>query len=388
MTKPFYRCSSCLLPNTKPDLHFEGDTCLACKFQRHQDHTVDWDARRKEFDELLGSLKRSDSEYDCLVAVSGGKDSVYQAYLTTQVAGLKPLLVSFEPSYPTEVGRQNLSVMTDAFNADLLQLKKSSTYRKLARAGFDLVGDHEWPNHVGIFCWPVQMAVKLRIPTIFYGEPGGYIGLGRWEKIESEKTVTREHIEQYVGMNGLRLSDILDIDPTISKKDVIPYVYPSEEELGQHEITAYNLGHFFHWDTQRNIRLIKKFGWQTAPERTEMDFGNWESIDCGFMPMHQYFKFIKYGYSRATDHASYELRHGRLSKRQAIEYIMEYDWPLPTRYFEEFLEFLSIDEDYFFKTVDRFANPLLFEVDNKNDFVRAWDNNLVLKDIWFESLKA
>ncbi len=381
----FFRCKSCLLPNTKPDLHFEGDTCLACKYQKYHEEEIDWGERRKEFDELVSQMKRSDDTYDCLIAVSGGKDSTYQVYLATQVAGLKPLLVAFEPSRPTDVGRHNLKVMTNAFNCDLIQLQKSSTYRKLARAGFDLVGDHEWPNHVGIFCWPVRMALTMGISTIFYGEAGGYIGLGRWEKIQSEKELTREHIEQYVGMNGLRLSDILETDDSIQKKDVLPYIYPSEEELKKLNITAYNLGHFFPWDTQENIKLIKKYGWRPAPERTEMDFGNWESIDCGFMPMHQYFKFIKYGYSRATDHASYELRHNRMSKKQAIEYIRTYDWPLPTRYFEEFLEFLDIDEEYFFKTVDRFANPLLFETDANGNFVHMWDGNLLLKDAWYDS---
>ena len=187
-------------------------------------------------------------------------------------------------------------------------------------------------------------------------------------------------------MNGLRLSDILEYDQSISKKDVLPYMYPDENTLKKNKITTYNLGHFFPWDTQENIKLIKKYGWLPASERTETDFGNWESIDCGFMSMHQYFKFIKYGYSRATDHASYELRHNRLTKKQAVEYIKEYDWKLPTKYFSEFLEFLNIDEEYFFNSVDRFANPMLFKKDKNNKFIHQWDGNFILEELWEESL--
>jgi len=386
MNVNYYRCRNCLLPNTKPDLHFEGDVCLACKFTKYHDEEIDWSERKKEFEDLIEGINKKNDVYDCLIAVSGGKDSTYQTYLVTEVAKLKPLLVCFEPSHPTEVGKHNLDNLSNTFNCDLLLLKKSSTYRKLARIGFDLVGDHEWPNHVGIFCWPVHMALKMGISTIFYGEAGGHIGLGRWEKIEKEKVLTREHVEQYVGMNGLRLSDILEHDESLSIKDVLPYMYPDEESLKTNKIVAYNLGNFFPWDSQENIKTIKKYGWRPSDERTETDFGNWESIDCGFMPMHQYFKFIKYGYSRATDHASYELRHNRLTKKQAIEYIKEYDWKLPVKYFQEFLEFLSINEEYFFKTVDRFANPLLFKKDSNDKFIHQWDGNLILEEFWYESL--
>ena len=112
--------------------------------------------------------KGSNDNYDCTIAVSGGKDSTYQTYLITKTLGLKPLLLSFEPSYPTEVGKANLQNLVDTFGCDLIQLKKSLiTYKKLARIGFDVVGDHEWPNHVGIFCWPIQMAAKLNISVNF-----------------------------------------------------------------------------------------------------------------------------------------------------------------------------------------------------------------------------
>lgn len=384
-----YRCKHCLFPSTKPDLHFDKNgICMACKFTEYHE-AIDWGKRKEEFFELVDKLKsKSNSGYDCIIAVSGGKDSTYQVYLITKVAGLKPLLVSFEPSYPTEIGKQNLQNMIDSFGCDLIQLKKSPTYRKLARIGFDVVGDHEWPNHVGIYCWPMQMSLKLQIPLTFYGETRGLIGLGRWDTLVDRKEFTRDDVEQYVGMNGYRLTDMMEIDKSIKIKDALPYIYPKKEELDVFQIAAYSLGYFFRWDYKENIEIIKNYGWKTLDTNVEGTFGNLEDLDCGFMPIHQYFKFIKYGYARATDHACYEIRHGRMTKEQAKELIMEYDWRLPKRYFKEFLNFLNIDEDYFFKVVDRFTNPILFKKDNKGKLLRMWDDNLVLDKIWFDSFNV
>jgi len=391
MKKAFFRCKKCLFPNTKPDLHFDKDgICVACKYTNLHDKEIDWDKKLKEFLELAKNLKENrNGNYDCIIPVSGGKDSTYQTYLITQIGKLKPLLVSFEPSYPTDIGKQNLQNLVKTFNCDLMQLKKSpEVYRKIAKIGFDLIGDHEWPNHVGIYTWPIQMGLKMNVSSIFYGESQGLIGQGRWGKLISLSKIDREWVEEYSGMVGLRLNDILQLDKTLSKEDVVPYAFPSEKLLKEKNITPYFAGNFFKWDVQKIIPLIKKFGWNPSDIRVEGDYGNFEDLDCGFMPIHQYFKFIKYGYARATDHASYELRHNRITKKEAKEKIIEFEGKLPKKYFKEFLKFLDINENHFFKTRDRFSNPVLFKKDEKNNFMRGNDDNLLLKDLWYESFNA
>ncbi len=390
MIKLFYRCKNCLLPNTKPDLHFdEKGICMACKYNEYY-KSIDWDKRKFFFFDLIEKWKKkgSNDNYDCTIAVSGGKDSTYQTYLITKTLGLKPLLLSFEPSYPTEVGKANLQNLVDTFGCDLIQLKKSLiTYKKLARIGFDVVGDHEWPNHVGIFCWPIQMAGKLNIPVNFYGEPPGLIGLGRWERLVNENSseLTENETHQYQGYNGYRISDMMQYDKSIKPKDIIPYTYPSEEKLNG--VKSLHLGSFFEWEFKKNLEIIKNFGFKT-PDRSEGTFTNFEDIDCGFMSMHQYFKFIKYGYGRATDHASYEIRQGRMNKKQAEELIIEYDGKIPVKYFKEFLKFLNITEDHFFKTRDRFTNPILFKKDASNNIAYSNDKNLIPNQIWYDGFNV
>ena len=394
--KLFFRCKKCLLPSTKPDLHFDTNgICMACKYMKHYKN-VNWEKRKQDFFDLFEKMKKKNNpnNYDCTIAVSGGKDSTYQTYLITKEVGLKPLLLSFEPSYPTELGKANLKNLVDTFGCDLIHLKKSPTYRKLAKICFDVVGDHEWPNHVGIFCWPIQMANKLNIPITFYAEPRGLIGLGRWETFmgkrkneEQMKEIIKSDVDQYVGMNGYRLNDIMEYDKSIKPKDVIPYVYPSKKEL-KTNIKCLNLGYFFQWDFEKNIEIIKKYGWKSSNTNTEGTFTKYEDLDCGFMAMHQYFKFVKYGYGRGTDHAAYEIRHGRMTKKQAKELIIEFDGKLPRKHFKEFLEFLNITEDYFFKTRDRFTNPWLFKKNENNNYVRGNDDNLFLQKLWFESFEV
>lgn len=388
MHNSFFRCRKCLFPSTKPDLHFdENQVCLACKFT-DESKVIDFEERAACFKKTMQeSAALNKSNYDCLIPVSGGKDSTYQVYLIKEVLNLNPLLVAFEPSCPTDVGEKNLKNLSDRFACDLIQLRKSSVYRKLAKIGFDVVGDHEWPNHVGIYCWPMQMAVKMKIAHVIYGEQGGYIGQGRWEHITSLKTVTKEVVNHFIGMNGLRLSDVLAIDPSITEKEVLPYVYPKKEEIESCHVKAHYLGYYFPWDFQENIKIIKEYGWLAKEGSVEGTFANWEDLDCGFMPIHQYMKFVKYGYARATDHAAYEIRQGRMTKKQAIECIVEHDWRLPRKYFNEFLGFLKISENYFYKIVDRYANPLLFKKNDNGSFIRMWDGNLILNDVWYESLQ-
>ena len=385
----FFRCTKCYFPNTKPSLYFnEKNVCNACKYQVHYDNEINWDKKLQNFHELCKEIKNNKtSDYDCIIPVSGGKDSTYQTHLITKIGELKPLLVSFEPSRPTEVGKYNLNNLTKSFNCDLIQLKKSQeTYKKLSRIGLDVVGDHEWPNHVGIFCWPVQIAFIHNIKTIFYGESTGIIGLGRWEELVNERIIDRKWVEEHSGMNGLRLNDILEFDKTIKKKDLTSYVYPDENLMKEKKIIPLFTGNYFKWDHQKIINFIEKeYSWKRDVKPTDGDYANFEDIDCGFMAMHQYFKFIKYGYGRATDHASYEIRHGRMTKEQAKELIINHEGKIPRTHFREFLDYLEIDEEYFIKIRNKFTNPILFKKGNDQELLMDKNNELILEDDWLKS---
>ena len=389
----FFRCKNCLFPSTKPDLHFdEKGICGACNYTDYYENQIDWKAKEKEFLTLCSEIKSKNinsNYYDCIIAVSGGKDSTYQTYLATKIGGLNPLLVSFEPSWPTEIGKENLDNLKNNFDSDLIQLKKNlDVYKKLAKIGFEIVGDHEWPNHVGIYTWPLKMAAKLDIKLILYGEPQGLIGQGRTQKLREIQRIDRNWFEEYVGMIGLRTSDMMEFDKSLNPKNMFPYIFPEDDEIKNSKIIPIFTGNYFKWDAQKVIDTIEKHGWKRSNERIEGDYSNFEDLDCGFMPIHQYFKFIKYGYARATDHASYEIRHNRLTKKQAKEYIIEYDSEFPKKFFKEFLNYLDISEEKFFEIRDKFTNHELFETDNNLKLKKQYNNQLILNQEWYRSFDA
>jgi N-acetyl sugar amidotransferase len=387
----FFRCRKCLFPNTKPDLHFdEKGICTACNYTDYYENEINWKTKKQEFINLCDELKKNnvDSYYDCVIPVSGGKDSSYQTYLAKNIGNLNPLLLSFEPSRPTNIGIKNLNNLREKFNCDLIQLKKNPiVYKKLAKIGFEIVGDHEWPNHVGIYVWPIKMAAEMNIKLIMYGEPQGLIGQGRSKTLKEIVKIDRDWFEQYVGMIGMRPKDIMEFDQSLKIENMYPYIFPEEDILKEKQINPVFTGNYFKWDWNNVVSEMEKFGWERSPERTEGDYENIEDTDCGFMSMHQYFKFIKYAYGRATDHASYQIRHNKLTKKQAKEFIITYDHERPKRYFKEFLEFLDINEEKFFEIRDKFTNQQLFKTDNNFDMMKTVDNDLILKDIWVDSFE-
>jgi len=381
-----------LFPNTKPDLHFDQKgICGACNYTSYYENEINWKQKEEEFAILCQDIKSNSNNqaksnyYDCVIAVSGGKDSSYQVYLAKKF-GLNPLLFSFEPSYQTEVGIKNLSNLRNTFECDLIQLKKNLTvYKKLAKIGFEVVGDHEWPNHVGIYTWPIKMAIRMNINLILYGEPQGLIGQGRTKKLKDIESIDREWFEQYVGLVGLRPKDMMEFDKSLDEKNMHPYIFPEDIKFKEKNITPIFTGNYFKWDWHEVIKKMENYGWLRSPDRTEGDYENIEDTDCGFQTIHQYFKFIKYGYARATDHASYEIRHGRLNKKQAKELIITYDHEMPKKYFKEFLLFLEISEEKFFEIRDKFTNRELFKTENNLELKKSDDNKLILEDIWYES---
>lgn len=143
-------CTSCVMPDTKPDLHFdEHGVCDACRSQKSKDTEIDWEVRKQEFLEVVSKNKKNPN-YDCIIGVSGGKDSTFQVQSVLDM-GLNPLCVCFEPTIPTQIGRQNLANL-NALGVDLIHIKRNpKVYKAMIKEAMKRVGDCEWPNHLGIF---------------------------------------------------------------------------------------------------------------------------------------------------------------------------------------------------------------------------------------------
>lgn len=375
----FYRCKRCVMPNTKPDLFINKEgICDACRSMEYK-KSIDWKRREKEFRKLLNTYKsKNGSNYDCIIPVSGGKDSHYQTYMMKNVYKLNPLLVSFEPTLPSELGRKNLRNLRN-FGVDIIQFQKNPIiYKKLGKEAFYRIGDHEWPNHIGIFTIPVQIAVAFNIKLVIWGE-NSQLEYGGPEKARQALDLDRRWLEEFGGLLGNRVEDMVSDEISIS--DLKPYIYPNEKELHKAEVRGIFLGSYFKWNAKPQTELMKKYGFSIKKDGPiEGTYLNYENLDCELVAVHDYLKFVKYGFCRACDHACLDIRHGRLTRKKGLETIRKYDGKVPWKTIPKFLKFYNMTEDEFFRVCDSFTNKAIFTTDSKGRLVKDKKGNLTLRE--------
>ncbi|MDO8561482.1 MAG: N-acetyl sugar amidotransferase [bacterium] len=370
-------CKKCVMPDTKPDLSFDKeDVCDACR-SADLKNAIDWKAREAEFKELAGKFKNKDSsKYDCIIPVSGGKDSHYQAYMARQY-GLNPLLAHFEPTMRTELGLRNLENIRQF--GDVVELKKNKdVYMKMGIESFRRVGDHEWPNHIGIFTFPVRLAVAYKIPLIIWGE-NSQLEYGGPKAARMKNVLDRRWLEEFGGLLGLRVEDMVGVEG-ITKSDLTSYLYPTGEELAAAGITGVFLGYYFKWDARPQVELMQKYGFSVKDgEPIEGTYTNYENLDEATVAVHDYLKFVKFGFCRATDHVCMDIRNGRLTREEGVALVKEYDGKRPRKAIADFLRYSGMTEAEFDAIVDSFTDKALFISDESGNIVRDSVGNLQLK---------
>jgi N-acetyl sugar amidotransferase len=372
-------CKKCLFPETKPDLFFnEEGICSACISSNEKNTGIDWKKREKEFFEIINKYKKQSKKigYDCLIPVSGGKDSTYQAYFMKEVCGLNPLCVCFETTSITELGQQNLDNISK-MGIDVIYFKKNYTaYKTMVIEGFKRVGDEMWPNHIGIFTIPVNIAVKFKIPLIIWGENPQQEYGGPLEAVENNH-LNRKWLEEFGGLIGNRIQDMIGING-LTEKDLTPYFYPSDEEINDVGVIGLFLGHYFFWDARKQLEIVKKYGFSVKENGPiEGTYTNYENLDEKMHGLHDYLKYVKYGFGRATDHACIDIRNNRISRNEGLKLVKEFDGKYPHYSIEEFVKYSGMTKEEIDKIIDSFTNSMLFEKDQDGNYKRDSHGNLI-----------
>jgi len=363
------------MPDTKPDLFFDEEgVCDACRSAALK-KTIDWTAREAEFRELVAKFKnKSGSNYDCVIPVSGGKDSHYQAHVARQY-GLNPLLVNFEATLRNDLGRKNFENIRQF--GDLIEFKKQpEVYKKMCLEAFRRVGDHEWPNHIGIFTVPVRVATQFKIPLVIWGE-NSQLEYGGPKAARMKNALDRRWLEEFGGLLGLRVEDMVGVEG-ITREDLVSYFYPSDEELSATGVFGAFLGYYFKWDAIPQTALMKERGFKVKEDGpVEGTYTNYENLDDAIVAIHDYLKFVKFGFGRATDHACIDIRNGRLTRQEAIKLVEQYDGKYPTGSLVEFLAMFGMSQEEFDRIVDSFTDKALFETNDDGSLKRDAERNLV-----------
>jgi N-acetyl sugar amidotransferase len=346
------------MPNTRPRIVFDAEgVCNACRHAERKP-VVDWEARRQEFVKLADAY-RDRGPYDCIVPWSGGKDSSSIAYKLKAEFGLRPLLVTFSPLLPNELGAHNREAMLcDGFD-QIMTRPDQRVSRHLARRMFLERGNPKIHWDAGVAAFPLQVAAQYRIPLVVYAEHGPSEYGGRVLSEEHMKMqLMSEVLENQIGDDPSNW-----IDEKVNERDLAPYMLPELERLNEVGVKAIYFSYFFRWSMLENYRYIAdKIDFRTDPRgRTDGTFTDFDSLDDKIDNLYYHMQFIKFGFGRATRDSCRMVQNGQMTRDEALENARRFDDEYPKQFLSENLDYLGIDEMKFTEIVDMHRNSEIWK---------------------------
>jgi len=341
-------CLRCCMPETQEGVNFdEMGICTACRSSEEKMH-IDWTEREKELRDILDGVKgNSGANYDCLLPISGGKDSFFQAHILTQVYGLKPLAVTFSHNWFSETGFYNLQRCLEVFDLDHLQFTPSrGVVNRLAKKSISAIGDSCWHCHSGVGSFPLQVAVNFKIPLLIWGE-----SVAENDGRSSYQDPNRHKFDRdYFTKMSAKLTADEMVGGGLTKKDLHPFQLPSYKEIEKTGVWGIHLGDYLFWDEERQTEFVtQKYGWK----ETEMEgtYKGYKSAECIMSGMHDYTCYLKRGFGRSSWQASVDVRNGLLTRSEAFKLVEKYDQEEPEA-LDYFLETTGMSKDVFYDLIN------------------------------------
>jgi N-acetyl sugar amidotransferase len=338
--------------------------CSGCRVHEEK-NTLDWSKRFEKLKSIVASYKnQSGTNYDCIVPVCGARDSYFIVHMVKYVLGLNPLLVTYNKHYNTAVGYRNLSNLKIKLDCDIMSLTVNpEKIKKITRATLRRFGSIYWHCIAGQTVYPVQMAVKLKIPLIIWGAHQGIDQVGMYSHLD-EVEMTRKYRKEH-DLMGYEAEDLINEEfDNITEDTVRPFIYPDDQEIENVGVRGIYLNNYIRWDSRsQHEAMILQYGYETAPQTRTFDTYN--DVDCwNYSDVHDYIKLIKHGYGKVLDHATREIRLGHMTKEKGVELVNNYTQKKPEN-ISLFTKWLGITENSFFYIVDQFRNSKFWERDKE-----------------------
>lgn len=356
-------CHECLYTSNHP-LHLtfdESGVCSGCEVHEEKD-VLDWTGRADKLRAILEAYRnRSSNNYDCIIPVSGARDSFFIVHTIKSVYGMNPLLVTYNKHYNTAVGVRNLANLRIKFDCDIMTLTVNpDTVKKITRATMRRFGSMYWHCLAGQTVFPVQIAVKFKIPLIIWGAHQGVDQVGMFSHLD-EVEMTRKYRKEH-DLMGYEADDLIADFDGISERDILPYRYPGNRELEKVGVRGIYLNNYIRWDSRaQHEQMIRRYGYETGEQTRTFDTYN--DVDCwNYSDVHDYIKFVKHGYGKVTDHACREIRLKRLTRVAGLELVRQYG-ARPPRSLDLFLNWLGITKNAFHYIIDQHRNPSIWARD-------------------------
>lgn len=374
-------CKNCVMPSSSaiPVEFDENGVCSGCR-TANQKVEINWNRRGKMLKQLLEQYRSKDkTNYDCIIAVSGGKDSYFQVHTIKNVYKMNPLLVTYNGNNWTETGYRNLHNMRDVFGCDHIFITPSiDLLKRINRLCFKKMGDMNWHVHCGIFTVPFQIAIRYNIPLVFYGEHG-FMDIGGMHSyndfIEHTARYRKEH-----SLRGYDWYDMLgDEEEPIEENELLWAKYPSDEELKKVGVRGIFLSNYVEWRANDHTQLvIDKYDFKVPDEPFDRTYRKMSNLDdMHENGIHDYLKYIKFGYGRCTDHACKDIRDGKIIREQGIELVKKYDHVKPKDLYR-WLEYVNMTEEEFDRICDTFRDKRVWE--------QSFDGTWLKDNIWDEEV--
>ena len=362
-------CKKCIQPDTRPGVFFNKESvCGACLWEDEK-KKIDWDERKKELEIIVNDAKKSNAVYDCVIGVSGGKDSTKQAVTARDELGLNCLLVNYQPENITDLGRKNIENLK-SLGFDLISIRPNpKIMMKVTRHDFfnhlNFVKASEFPLYASAYI----IAEKFKIPLIIQGEnPGLTVGTSL-TGVGTDSDALKAYQLQTLSMG---IQEYLSVDG-ITEKDLYFFHYDIQKLLDLNVKGIWLQYYLKEWSSTGNAKLSKEYGFQGRENVKPEEIGTYVSFnacDSDFVHVNQMLKFMKFGFGQCMDHVCYDLRDNLMDRKTAIDLVLKYDGKCAEHYIDKFCTYIEISKDEFWQTVDKFRGKMLLKKDGQyyNEF--------------------
>ena len=357
-------CSSCILPDTRPNLMIDSDGVRnACK-SHGQKINIDWINRENLFSKVVQNAKSRSKGYDCIVPVSGGKDSTWQVVKCLEY-GLNPLGVTWRTPARTILGQDNLDNLVSLGVDHIDYTINPKVEAKFLLESLEKYGATAIPMHMAMFSIPTKIATQFDIPLVVWGENSAFEYGGTKDEMKGFK-LDREWLKKFGVTQGTTAKDW--ISDNLTKKELTPYFMPTEKEINKSGLLAIFMGYYFPWDVEISLKVAKENGFNVRKEGPKLGYYNYADIDCDFMSIHHWLKWYKFGFTRLMDNLSLEIRNDRMNRDEALKILIKEGVKIPMSDIEKFCKFVNISKRNFFSICEKFRNKDIWKQNTQGNW--------------------
>ena len=346
-------CKNCVLPDSRPGVVLlEDGVCKACKNQQQKTDDINWEQREQMFGEVVKNAKSKSKGYDCLIPVSGGKDSTWQVVKCLEY-GLNCLTFTWRPPGRTAIGQKNLDNLV-GLGVDHIDYQiNPKVEKKFMLQALKTYGATAIPMHMAIFNIAPKLAVNFSIPLIVWGENSAF-EYGSEEDQLTGFRLDEKWFKKFGVTHGTTAKDW--VSEVLSQKELTPYFGTTQQELESRDILSVFLGYYFKWDVETSLKVAAAHGFQVREQGAKTGYYNYADIDDIFISIHHYLKWYKFGMTRTFDNLSLEIRNGRISRDEALNILRKRGPEEPSEDIAQFCSFVGITRDEFNEIIEKFRN--------------------------------